>query len=97
MAEFFGEVMDSSLYLVLFGDVGCCGDGAFWVLLLEFIQQVCSSPSDTYTVSVGCIFLKQGLANAEVAPIMMIFIELFLFVLLGQSVLPFVLNWPYVV
>ena len=24
-------------------------------------------------------------------------IELFLFVLLGQSVLPFVLNWPYVV
>ena len=64
MAEFFGEVMDGSLYLVLFGDVGCCGDGAFRVLLLEFIQQVCSSPNDTYTVSVGCIFLKQGFTYA---------------------------------
>ena len=33
----------------------------------------------------------------DVAPMIMMFIELFLFVLLGQSVLPFVLNWPYVV
>lgn len=56
--------MDSSLYLALFGDVGCCGDGVFWVLLLEFIQQACSSPNDTYTVSFDCIFLKQGFTYA---------------------------------
>ena len=42
-------------------------------------------------------FSYKALPMPEVAPIMMIFIELFLFVLLGQSVLPFALNWPYVV
>ena len=41
--------------------------------------------------------IDKALPMPDVAPMMMIFIELFLFVLLGQSVLPFVLNWPYVV
>ena len=47
--------------------------------------------------SLASVYFCGGNCVEDVTSMMMMFIELFLFVLLGQSVLPFVLNWPYVV
>ena len=61
----------------------------------------------TYTLDVRLRMAAQiwlatfstGITQKRPSPlaIAVLTIELFLFVLLGQSVLPFALNWPYVV
>ena len=64
MAELCAEVADGPLGLVGFGNVSRSGEGIGRVLLTEFFQQIRPSANDADAVSVRCILLKQGFANA---------------------------------